>query len=442
MTENGGGYEAHRPEIPSSAGWATFEARVRGRRFARCVERAHAAIDSGDLDSARDAVHEAQALMPDAPEISELEARIASRPTAVDIPSFSEMPPMEADPGWPRVIGAMAVLLVLFGLFGFGLAQLYFTRPAQQLLSVGSSPVDDELIAVKDKAKREKVADLHRPEPARQAAAPEASAPTSGVITTPAPKPTAQTLASGVATTPAPKPAQPTPESRRAMTAQDTPARPTAPQARLGSTPSETSVRPRPSAPTTTPSTTTTRQASEPPVTSASPPPLVRPPERSTTATDNAPASVATPPAPPAPAPTPAVAETSSPPLKPLDSPVPASRETLSAGSRADESARIRSVLMRYESAYNRLDASAASSIWPGVDEAALDRAFKGLLSQRVSLGLCDITVVGDIGGASCVGKARWEPRVGGGVQSADRHWTFNLRKSGDAWKIEQIRVR
>ena len=121
---------------------------------------------------------------------------------------------------------------------------------------------------------------------------------------------------------------------------------------------------------------------------------------------------------------------------------MPASRETLSADSRAEESARIRYVLMRYESAYNRLDATAASSIWPGVDEAALDRAFKGLLSQRVSLGLCDITVIGDIGGASCVGKARWEPRVGGGVQSADRHWTFNLRKSGDSWKIEQIRVR
>jgi hypothetical protein len=99
-------------------------------------------------------------------------------------------------------------------------------------------------------------------------------------------------------------------------------------------------------------------------------------------------------------------------------------------------------VLARYETAYNRLDANAASSVWPSVNEAALDRAFKGLLSQRVSLGLCDITVIGDIGGASCAGKARWEPRIGGGVQTADRHWTFNLRKSGDNWKIEQIRVR
>lgn len=122
--------------------------------------------------------------------------------------------------------------------------------------------------------------------------------------------------------------------------------------------------------------------------------------------------------------------------------PVPAVRAN-AASSRAEEAAQIRSVLSRYETAYNKLDASAATSVWPNVDQAALDRAFKGLISQRVSLGLCDITVIGDIGGASCAGKARWEPRVGGGLQTADRHWTFNLRKNPDGgWHIEQIRVR
>lgn len=110
--------------------------------------------------------------------------------------------------------------------------------------------------------------------------------------------------------------------------------------------------------------------------------------------------------------------------------------------SREDESAQIRSLLSRYETAYNRLDAAAATSLYPGVNQAALDRAFKGLISQRVSLGLCDITVVGDIGGASCSGKARWEPRIGGGLQTADRYWTFNLRKVSEGWRIEQIRVR
>jgi hypothetical protein len=99
-------------------------------------------------------------------------------------------------------------------------------------------------------------------------------------------------------------------------------------------------------------------------------------------------------------------------------------------------------VLVSYETAYNRLDAKAASAVWPTVDEPALDRAFRGLLSQRVSLGICDITIIGDIGGASCAGKARWEPKIGGGLQSTDRYWTFNLRKTNDVWRIEEIRVR
>jgi hypothetical protein len=130
------------------------------------------------------------------------------------------------------------------------------------------------------------------------------------------------------------------------------------------------------------------------------------------------------------------------PPPVPALASAPLPRSTVPATARADESALIRSVLTRYETAYNKLDASGASSVWPSVDHAALDRAFKGLISQRVSLGLCDITVVGDIGGASCAGKARWEPKVGGGLQTADRHWTFNLRKTEDGWRIEQIRVR
>jgi hypothetical protein len=109
---------------------------------------------------------------------------------------------------------------------------------------------------------------------------------------------------------------------------------------------------------------------------------------------------------------------------------------------RANDTSQIRVLLGRYETAYNRLDAKAASDVWPGVNEGALNRAFRDLLSQRVSLGLCDITVIGDVGGATCAGKARWEPRVGGGVQTADRHWTFDLRRADSGWRIEQIRVR
>jgi hypothetical protein len=124
------------------------------------------------------------------------------------------------------------------------------------------------------------------------------------------------------------------------------------------------------------------------------------------------------------------------------DVPVPTSHTRSAAESRYEESLLIRTVLLRYENAYNRLDAKAATSVWPGADQSALTRAFNGLLSQKVSLGLCDITVIANIGGASCAGKARWEPKVGGGMQTADRYWDFQLRKTTDGWKIEEVRVR
>ena len=98
--------------------------------------------------------------------------------------------------------------------------------------------------------------------------------------------------------------------------------------------------------------------------------------------------------------------------------------------------------MLRYESAYNRLDAKAARTVWPGVNESALNRAFSGLVSQKVSLGLCDITVFGDIAGASCAGKARWEPKVGGGLQTADRYWTFQLTRGAEGWNIKEVLVR
>jgi hypothetical protein len=135
-------------------------------------------------------------------------------------------------------------------------------------------------------------------------------------------------------------------------------------------------------------------------------------------------------------------ATTGAQPMATLDAPVPGPPQAGRGDSKHDESLRIRAVLLRYENAYNRLDAKAARAVWPGVNEPALTRAFGGLVSQKVSLGVCDITVFGDIAGASCAGKARWEPKVGGGLQTADRYWSFQLTKKADSWRIQEVLVR
>ena len=141
-------------ETPNEAGWASFEARVRDRRFARCLEHARAAIEGGQFDGARDSLNEAKKLSPDAPEIAELESIIALRPSPPPIasapPIVSSAPMIVAPSAAPmfvfepdrprvgagRVIAGMAVALVLCGLVAFGILQIQHTEPARQLLSM------------------------------------------------------------------------------------------------------------------------------------------------------------------------------------------------------------------------------------------------------------------------------------------------------------------
>jgi hypothetical protein len=111
------------------------------------------------------------------------------------------------------------------------------------------------------------------------------------------------------------------------------------------------------------------------------------------------------------------------------------------ASPQADEN-RVRAVLSRYEAAYSALDAAAASAVWPGVDRRALTSAFQALSSQSVSLGRCEVRVTGEAAQADCKGTARWQPKVGGGPQTAARQWRFDLRNPGGDWIITRATVR
>jgi len=97
---------------------------VRGRRFARCLERADEAINLGQLSDAREALTEAKTLWPDAPEIAQFESRIDSAPNPNAVFLTSDVPRVEPDSGWRGLIAATAVLLALFSLAGFGLLRL------------------------------------------------------------------------------------------------------------------------------------------------------------------------------------------------------------------------------------------------------------------------------------------------------------------------------
>src|SRR5262249_1984439 len=103
----------------------------------------------------------------------------------------------------------------------------------------------------------------------------------------------------------------------------------------------------------------------------------------------------------------------------------------------------IEDVLRRYQLAYRNLDANGAKAIWPALDERALARAFAALGSQEVRFDRCVIHLSSPQAEAVCAGVAAYVPRDGSrDPRSERRRWTFQLKKTEDAWTIERADAR
>ena len=155
---------------------------------------------------------------------------------------------------------------------------------------------------------------------------------------------------------------------------------------------------------------------------------------------------------PPATAPEPLVAPPARPPVAPA--PVaPASVATTAASSSGaaldvasttvDESAQVKALLQKYQAGYERLDAGLVHEVWPGVNEAALARAFGGLESQALDFKTCYIQLHGTTADVLCTGSTRYVPKVGSREPRVEPlSWTFSLRKRpNDDWQIESARA-
>jgi hypothetical protein len=113
----------------------------------------------------------------------------------------------------------------------------------------------------------------------------------------------------------------------------------------------------------------------------------------------------------------------------------------LAAVAVADEAA-IERALRQYKDAYERLDAKAASAVWPTVDQRALSRAFAGLASQSLDFRGCEVVMRAgaSTATASCSGTAEYVRKVGDArVRVEPRQWTFTLNKTQGAWRIEAV---
>jgi len=111
----------------------------------------------------------------------------------------------------------------------------------------------------------------------------------------------------------------------------------------------------------------------------------------------------------------------------------------------------IRQLLDAYRESYDRLDAVSAARLWPGVDTAALSRAFSTLASQQVEFDSCSLDVNQGLPSgahytkatAVCTGSVRYVRRVGNPApQSRALAWTFELDRSSGRWLISAVKAK
>jgi tetratricopeptide (TPR) repeat protein len=449
VTANASPSSSYVPHGVNAASWRGFEQRISERRFRALLETVNTSIVAGDAAAARAALDEARELRPDAPELPAFEARVAAvpvTPISAESPSSARI--------WMRAMSAAALFLIGVSLF----IGLELMRPASQ--SVTTAPVattPPPPMATPG----ETPGPANVPETA-PVAVPMDDDSIPAVIMPPEPTLRPRGTSGGSApTVPASEPVA----RREAAPASVEPARPVE-RARLeeelpqpvaeipddyvanAAVRSDLPDVPRPAAeltPTTAPSTTDARPAAER---------LAN--ERAATerTADARPAADRISDARTAEARPTEAARTSDLPRTsvpqtrvPIPAPAPestaASAAVVPASVGPVDTSRVEEVLRRYARAYDALDASAARAVWPSVNEKALASAFNDLSSQSVSFENCDINVRGAVANASCIGQQSYVVKVGDREPRTEpRLWRFELRRDGDAWRIENAEMR
>jgi len=100
----------------------------------------------------------------------------------------------------------------------------------------------------------------------------------------------------------------------------------------------------------------------------------------------------------------------------------------------------IRGLLDAYRDSYDRRDAVSAARLWPGVNTAALTRAFGTLASQQLAFKQCAFDVIGQRATARCSGSLQYVRRVGTSTpQSRAVSWDFEFERSTGQWLISRV---
>ena len=109
--------------------------------------------------------------------------------------------------------------------------------------------------------------------------------------------------------------------------------------------------------------------------------------------------------------------------------------------SAPDAEAAIRQLLQGYASALESLDVAAVQALYPSVNRATLAEAFRNYRSLKQDIVIKGIDVAPDGQSASVAAVVTTSPVVRiGRASPVTRPVTFGLRRSGNAWLIEQVK--
>jgi len=100
----------------------------------------------------------------------------------------------------------------------------------------------------------------------------------------------------------------------------------------------------------------------------------------------------------------------------------------------------IRCLLDAYRESYDRRDVVSTARLWPGVNTAALSRAFGTIAKQQIDFEQCAFDVIGQRATARCSGSLQYVRRVGNSSpQSRLLSWDFELDRSTGQWLISRV---
>jgi len=110
-----------------------------------------------------------------------------------------------------------------------------------------------------------------------------------------------------------------------------------------------------------------------------------------------------------------------------------------SSSPEVDSQAAIKQLLSDYQAAYEKLDASAVTRLWPAAPSAELARSFSQYRSYTMEIVGPRISITGDTAVVVCIRKMSVEPKVSKRPSPRLVSTVFRLKRSGGAWTIESI---